>query len=324
VRLAVLQPAGSPVAQQHYRDTIANPVMISVYADDLGSDYEVLKALHPAGTARLWGATPGQGDANVKAYARMSPGDYVFFAGSGRLFAGATVTHTLRNAVVAQQLWGRDDKDQTWELMFALDELRAFEIPYAEMNRVVGYNETNIVQGFTVLNDDRSAALFDFLELDSDLHPAAPTRSELQAMIANLPAGTDAAVSSLRRLEQGLLRRTLLPRAEGLCDICGDELPVQFLVAAHIKKRSACSVAERLDIPSVAMVACKFGCDALFEEGYIAVDESGSIVVSPLAPRADAAGRYLQRLDGRKVAVAAGARLSYFSWHLNHTYRASR
>jgi len=236
---------------------------------------------------------------------------------------GAAVTHTFRNPTVAERLWGKDPKDQTWELMFSLDELRSFDITYAEMNRVVGYHENNIVQGFTVLNDDRSAAMFDFLELDSDLHPAAPNLEQLSHMIASLPAGADASVTALRRLEQGLLRRTLLPGSVGICDICGDELPVQFLVAAHIKKRSACTHAERLNIPHVAMIACKLGCDALFEAGYIGVTDGGTITLSPIVPTSLAADGYLQRLTGRAVAAASGRRAAYFAWHLTHTYRAA-
>lgn len=67
-------------------------------------------------------------------------------------------------------------------------------------------------------------------------------------------------------------------------DLCGGKLPVQFLVAAQVKKRSVCNESERLNIPAIAMVACKFGCDALYEEGNINIDEDGVIVVSSFAP----------------------------------------
>jgi hypothetical protein len=251
----------------------------------------------------------------------MSAGDFVFFAGNNRLFAGGTVTHTFRNPALAAELWGHDAKNQTWELMFILDEVRDFDISYVEMNRVVGYKERNIVQGFTVLDDHRSALLFDYLDLDSDLHPAAPTPTDLARLLAGLPTGTEAIVTAIRRLEQGLLRRTLLPGTTGICDLCGDELPVQFLVAAHVKKRSVCSDSERLDIPAIAMVACKFGCDALYEEGYLAVDHQGLIVISSLAPKRGAAAGYLARLNGRVTPAFNPVRAAYFGWHHGHTYK---
>lgn len=321
MRLAVLQPAGNDEARAHYRDTITTPVTLADYASDLGEDAAVLQALYSDGRACLWGVTPGTNNSNVSKYARMSPGDYVFFAGDKHLFAGATVTHTFRNSTVALQLWDCNENGQAWELMFAIDELRSFSIPYAEMNEVVGYKPNNIVQGFTVLNDARSAALFDFLTLDSDLHPPAVTRTQLADLLKELPEGTDAKVTAIRRLEQGLLRRTLLHAPAGTCDLCGDELPVQFLVAAHIKKRSACSLQERLDIPAIAMIACKFGCDVLFEEGYIGVDPSGSTEVSPLAPRQGTAALHLKRLAGRDCTAHNLASADYYAWHYAHTYK---
>ncbi len=122
----------------------------------------------------------------------------------------------------------------------------------------------------------------------------------------------------------------------GTCSLCGsetlhnvreliaqdlDKLPVQFSVAAHIKKRSECSHDERLDIPAVAIAACKFGCDALFEAGYLAVDEKGVLVVSELAPKQGAAAAYLARVAGEACGEFDAARREYYKWHRNHTFK---
>lgn len=332
MRLVVLQPAGGALPRAHYQDTVANLVDLQAHGTLLGPDLPVLQALHPSGFAALWGATPGRGDVHVRKWQRMSPGDFVLFTEAGGAFAGATVTHTFRNEPLADALWQRDDKNQTWELMFALDELRGLQVTYAELNGLLGYSPNKVVQGFTgsspksrftVLNEGRSAAIFDYLSVDSDMHPPAPTGADLAARIAALPAGTEAEVTVVRRLEQALLRRTLLPGNSGSCDLCGQTYPVQFLVAAHIKKRAACSAAERLDMPHVAMVACKFGCDALFEEGYLGVSRHGKILVSPHAPRQGAAAAYLGQLAGRDVPAHTRARQKYYGWHRHHTYKAS-
>lgn len=45
----------------------------------------------------------------------------------------------------------------------------------------------------------------------------------------------------------------------------------------NIKKRSLCTEDERNDLANVAMLACTFGCDILFESGYIAVDDTGRV-----------------------------------------------
>ena len=56
------------------------------------------------------------------------------------------------------------------------------------------------------------------------------------------------------------------------CAICGEVYPVRFLWASHIKTRKACSEEERRDLANIAMLACLFGCDVLYEHGYASVE----------------------------------------------------
>ncbi|NAZ80578.1 hypothetical protein GTR02_01930 [Kineococcus sp. R8] len=323
MRRVILQPAGNAGARKHYADTIATPVPLQENAQLLGVDYQSLVKLYPSGAAPLWGATTGEKDINVGRYDRMSTGDYVMFAAEGRIFRGGTVTRKFRNAGLATKLWGTDDRNRTWELMFAVDELRHFDLPYADFNQIVGYKANNVIQGFSVLDETRSALLFDQLSLDSDTYPSTPTVGALQNLLAGLKGETEREVKGVQRLEQGLLRRHLLPSLEGRCDLCGRDFPAQMLIAAHIKKRAACSTWERLDIPAIAMLACKFGCDSLFEEGYISVDTAGSILISDLAQPSTALDAYLNMLAGRKCSAWRPDRAAYFGWHFNHTFKMS-
>jgi hypothetical protein len=97
--------------------------------------------------------------------------------------------------------------------------LRGFDVPYPEMNRVLGYAAKNIVQGFTVLDEARSAALFSYLDLDSDLHPPVVTSAEFQAATA-FDGETERQVLRSQRLEQAYLRRRLLPgRVRHVCAV---------------------------------------------------------------------------------------------------------
>lgn len=80
----------------------------------------------------------------------------------------------------------------------------------------------------------------------------------------------DVASSAKRRVEQSLLRALLLGgMATGLCILCGKEFPENLLVAAHLKRRPKCSDSEKHDFCNVAALMCKFGCDDLYEKGYI-------------------------------------------------------
>ncbi|GAA0288667.1 hypothetical protein [Kineococcus aurantiacus] len=324
MRRIVQQPAGSPESHKHYKDTVESPVSFAAHASLLTStDLQILSQLHPTGSAAMWGAKPGKGEVNVKQYANMSPGDFVVFASNKRIFRGGTVTHKFRNAALAESLWQRDEEGETWELMFALDELRELDLTYAEYNTVVGYGANAIVQGFRVLGEEKSAALFEYLSLDSDTYPAVGTASEVAAKIAGLGGETEKLVTTVQRLEQGFLRQSLLPGLEGDCALCGRTFPRKLLIAAHIKKRSECSPQERLDVPHVAMLACKFGCDSLYEEGYLGVDATGGVLVSKFVEDSTAISDYLSALAGRQCAAHTPASADYFSWHRKYTFKAT-
>lgn len=76
---------------------------------------------------------------------------------------------------------------------------------------------------------------------------------------------------SKRRTEQYILREFLLGGHDiGFCAICSKEYPIKFLATAHIKKRSRCTIEEKKDI-NIVMPTCHFGCDKLFEDGYLTV-----------------------------------------------------
>ena len=323
MRRVVLQPAASIAAQRHYVDTIDNPVQFVEHAGQLRADeLDELHRLYPSAAAPLWGATPGVSGGNVAPYERIDPGDFVFFSGGGRLFAGGTITYRFRNPALARRLWGVDDRTgQTWELMFAVDELRSFDLPYAEMNRVVGYAATNVVQGFTVLSEERSAALFDFLDLDSDAHPAAVDTADFIGAIT-FDGETEREVTRSQRLEQSYLRRQLLHgAAHAPCALCGRDLPAEFLIAAHIKKRAACTTDERRDIGNIAMLACKFGCDALYEQGYLGVASDGRLITSPRLLEIQSMGRNFDQWRERTCDAHDDGSAIYFDWHLRNTFR---
>lgn len=99
--------------------------------------------------------------------------------------------------------------------------------------------------------------------------------------------GDDSDVEAFRKMraEQRDLRQHLVAsRTAACCALCGQFLPVDLLIAAHIKPRSQCNEAERRDFQAVAMLVCNLGCDALFEWGYIAVNDRGNIIaVRPAA-----------------------------------------
>ncbi|SHN39430.1 hypothetical protein [Cryptosporangium aurantiacum] len=144
-----------------------------------------------------------------------------------------------------------------------------------------------------------------------DLDTIEHTGTELFSGVLNRAAG------GLSRGEQTRLRANLLRGAtDADCALCGNRYPAAFLRAAHIKRRAVCSDEERRDLANIAMLACVFGCDALFELGYLGVDASGVIRVSSRAEGALA--DRLAALDGRPVDAHTSANASYYAWHFTN------
>lgn len=127
---------------------------------------------------------------------------------------------------------------------------------------------------------------------------------------------TDSTAERKVRREQQLLRRALgLGKGSHECSLCGRTYPDQLLVAAHIKRRSDCTYEEKVDIPAVAMIACALGCDALFEQGFVTVNDNGVVEVTELSTKETDLVEILQALHGRRVSNFNPQSAPYFDWH---------
>ncbi|TLM86170.1 HNH endonuclease [Pseudarthrobacter sp. NamE5] len=124
---------------------------------------------------------------------------------------------------------------------------------------------------------------------------------------------TDRLATVAVRAEQRFLRNQQLRRWGSRCSLCDRRLPEELLVAAHIKPRWACSEDERMDTLNVSMLACLFGCDALFELGYVAVDGQGSIERGHRST--DGVEDRVADIVGRPCRAHRDGSRKYFEWH---------
>jgi hypothetical protein len=127
------------------------------------------------------------------------------------------------------------------------------------------------------------------------------------------------------RTEQAKLRRLLAgDRTTAECALCGEAFPMEFLVAAHIKKRAVCTDTERRDLGNIAMLACGFGCDVLYESGWITVDREGVVRAHLPADVPDGGLRdRLRKLAGRTCGDHTVASEPYFGWHRTTAFRGT-
>ena len=314
----VLQPSSNKDAREHYRDTIEAPVRFADHASLLGPEEAGLRAAFPSGAAAMWGVTPS----NETKWDRFGPGDITLFSRDSHFFGVGTMVLKFHNEPLARALWRENNKGETWEFMYALDEVRSLSIPYPEMSRIIGYKPNHNYQGFTVLDEEKSERVLDALDLYSEAHEPPVSANEFRTVATQPPTDLDVVRQSMQRKESRYVRQKLglTPDSVNQCDLCGESMPSAFLVGAHIKKRSACTDEEKLDIPNVVMAACVFGCDALYEKGYVTVGEDWTLQAAPSTGAAEVDAR-LARLAGRSFPHRNEGRQRYTAWHRANAFR---
>lgn len=306
----ILQPCGNKDARTHYDDTVQFPVShrsIKHLLND--ADNDTLEDTYPDGMLMIWGVTPN----NRSKWEKVESGDITLFAKSGAIFASAVATYKIHNKALAEKLWGFDAKGNTWECIYFVAELQAQNIPYIELNRVVPYKDNFVIQGFMVLDEIKSQNVTDKFDLASETYyPEVSSKTVAQFQTGGDPSKT-AAVTI--RKEQAMLRRILFGnRPKGVCCICRQQFPVSFLWAAHLKKRSLCSTNEKLDLRNIAAPMCKFGCDELYEKGYIGV-QHGKIVGTMRGSLTPTIKNYISDIIGNDCLAWSQDSKPYFDWH---------
>jgi hypothetical protein len=119
------------------------------------------------------------------------------------------------------------------------------------------------------------------------------------------------------REEQRHLRADLFKDRTAICVLCGRTLPIDLLVAAHVKPRSLCNDQERLDTRRNVIPLCALGCDALFERGYVVV-KGRRIAIGQRTTSTPALRALVRRLDGRTLLNWHASRDRYFAHHMRH------
>lgn len=199
-----IQPAGSPGSREHYRDTIDTPVDLGRVERFLGPESTQLRALFPAGSAPMWGVTPGKRNANVSNDEKLRVGDLVLFLRDKKAFAHGTVAALFRNEALASHPWGRDDSGQTWENMYALRSVEDIDIPYPNLRNALGSSPGDNFMGFRVVSGQKAA---NTLGLLGELH-VDPVEASW-----DIPIGSTLKRSDLHRRYGGAPRGGIEPSA---------------------------------------------------------------------------------------------------------------
>lgn len=325
----VLQPCSSPNALKHFIDTIQNPVETSRILPFLDEKDRASFGQAFPNSVAIWGVTPGKprsGDAtqkgeNEKKWDRLKPGDLALFYRKKNFFLRGTIAFKTRQPDLARELWHTLEGEPAWEFIYFISDLEPIQINILDYNHAAGYEPANIVQGFTVHPEGKSLAIAESLGLESSTGSLLASENDITAAIkafSNLSNDLDVPSSVKRRVEQSLLRTILLgKKATECCALCGRDLPVDLLVIGHIRKRNSCTPEIKKDLANV-MSVCLLGCDRLFENGYVTVDEAGVIQQGPSWKLVPSIQAVIKPLIGTKCSAWSQAAEKYFGWHRKH------
>lgn len=137
---------------------------------------------------------------------------------------------------------------------------------------------------------------------------------EFQQRVANASA-TERDATVKQRIGQDLFREGLMVLWEGRCAISGLDEP-SLLRASHALPWAQASDAERLDVFNGLLLAAHL--DAAFDGGLLAIDEDGTVLLSPrLSP---ATTQVLAVQPGAHVRLSAG-HARYLGWHRQNKFR---
>ncbi len=331
--LVALQPATltKKTIVDHYRKTVVEPIKLSAYSSQIPpGQMAVLQDRYPTGEARLWGLSHGKRQSKFNQWSRLAPGAKVLFytGGPDKSFTAlATITYTVENDNLGRALWSLDDGGEPFKYLYFIDRVRSIDVTYKELIPFIRTTTDwghEYLRAFDVLTAEQSARVLDYLGIPDDERAPALDWAGYSAAVHKGIAATDRAYTAMSRQEQKFLRALLIPGDTATCDVCGRVFAGEYLRAAHIKKRAACTENERLDVDNIAMIACVFGCDALYESGDIGVNANGHIVLSPTVRLGGPEEDYVRiQIKGRQCAkwVSSTASRVYFDWHWRTTYK---
>ncbi|MCU7766491.1 helix-turn-helix domain-containing protein [Priestia megaterium] len=314
------QPNSDKVGQQNFKKTMEQPVPQSIIQQYLSSEeMEQIKSMYNNKGIEVWGVKEGKNGVTKKQYNKLSPGDVVLFYKEWYLYCKAIVTFKIHSPELAKALWN----DDNFEYIYFLTNVESCQIPVEVVNHTIyRKNERFAIMGFKVLTSEQSELLLNKLELETEPQLKEITKEDYQkAITLKIDKPLDSVAKRVGRVEQGYLRKLLFgKRLYEKCACCGNLYPVSHLFAAHIKKRSLCSVEEKLD-SQVVIPMCKFGCDTLYEDGFISVDSTGHFIRLDKVAKKNSTPRVdtiLEELNGRKCSYWNLNTAKYFEWHYQY------
>lgn len=147
-------PASGTEAREHLSLTVSRP--IATQLDQIIPPETIATAKATDGNLYAWAAV--EGVRNSITWNRMKPGDIVVFYEDRTYSFVGRVTEKIDSEATGEALWGRNQKGETWRLIYFLTKPRRVDVP---LDRLGDFLQDEPYQGFIQLSAAREAKIRD-------------------------------------------------------------------------------------------------------------------------------------------------------------------
>ena len=258
----------------------------------------------------VWGLTPK----HKAQWKTINNGDLILFFRNNKIFFSSQVFAKYSEQKLARSIWFTNRVDLLRENLLILINASELSVNVKEVTKILGYKSSQITKSITTIDQQKTHLLVEELELDLDYLATTQDSTSFQRRLNGLGKDLSLDVVSKRRAEQHIFSEYLFSGKDYVtCSICHKNYPSDLLVAGHIKKRSDCSDSEKRDL-NIVMPVCKFGCDDLYEKGYILINDKGLVVSNPNLNLEGNVREYVNDILGKKCTFFSEKSKKYFEY----------
>ncbi|MEB3788956.1 MAG: HAD family hydrolase [Desulfurococcales archaeon] len=157
--ILVIVPASGNEARMHFYKTVKRPWNINDIIElKVALPDKLIEKLRKVGKFAIWGSTPRvRGIESLFEELEKGSEGFVAFYQDGKIVCWGHIFAWTRNAELAERLWGRDRRGDTWEYVYFISDLRCARhgIPWSVVRDKLGYSRDFLPRGHTFARMDR-------------------------------------------------------------------------------------------------------------------------------------------------------------------------
>lgn len=277
----LLQPASGKEPLEHFEYTIQPGVLVQSLEGKVSKGIlSEIKSLNLRYIS-IWGIVPTLDNQPRTQWSNLHEDDIVLFYGKKRFYYFARVLTKTHEKKLAEQLWGVDDQNRTWEYIYFIKEGKQIDIPYKPI--ILSYAANHVIQGAILLDEVKSRALMQYIEsysgilLDEDLIDPNPQEESSYIQKIPTPKTSEEALLIIETISESLINqparerikvakilarnprfaRLVKEKVKYRCEICGvdpfmQKSGVPYAEAHHIEELAY----YRMDDPKKMICVC--------------------------------------------------------------------